>query len=127
MYSYIMEYSNNFSENLVRLRKEKGISQKELAISSGISTRMIVHYEKHVSHPSLEKIEKIAESLNVSIAELLGLTPGRKNADASDFLSNINTKTLKQFKKITKLSPIDRSTIYKMVDGLLQKEEYREK
>jgi len=127
MYNYIMEYSNNFSENLVRLRKEKGISQKELANSSGISTRMIVHYEKHVSHPSLEKIEKIAESLNVSIAELLGLTPGRKNADTSDFLSNINTKTLKQFKKITKLSPIDRSTIYKMVDGLLQKEEYREK
>jgi transcriptional regulator with XRE-family HTH domain len=121
-----MEYSNNFSDNLTRIRKGKGISQKDLAANSGISARMIAHYEKHVSHPSLEKIEKIAESLNVSIAELLGLIPGNKNTDTSDFLSNINTKTLKQFKKITKLSPIDRSTIYKMVDGLLQKEEYKE-
>ncbi len=35
-------------------------------------------------------------------------------------------RSKKKHKKITKLNPIDRSTIYKMVDGLLQKEEYRD-
>ncbi|MCK4818352.1 helix-turn-helix transcriptional regulator, partial [bacterium] len=126
LYIYFVEYSNKFSENLARIRREKGISQKDLADRSGISSRMIAHYEKHVSHPALEKIERIAETLNVSIAELLGFTSITKNSEASVSLSNINTRTLKQLKKIIRLNPIDRSTIYKMVDGLLQKEEYKE-
>jgi transcriptional regulator with XRE-family HTH domain len=116
-----MNVSESFPQQLARIRKEKGLSQKELAALSGISARMIAHYELYVSHPSLDKIEKLAKALGVSLQELLGLGKHKESADATDFLSSANTKTLKQFKRILQLSPMDRSTIYRMVDSLLQK------
>jgi transcriptional regulator with XRE-family HTH domain len=116
-----MAEPETISERLVRLRKEKGLAQKELANRSGISPRMIAYYETEVSHPSLDKLEKIAGALGVSVPELLGTSTTKNASEQTDFLSSVNTKTLKQFKKILQLSPQDRSTIYKMVDSLLKK------
>jgi transcriptional regulator with XRE-family HTH domain len=116
-----MDLSIQFSKNLVTLRTLKGVSQKDLASMTGISPRMIAHYEKHVSHPSLEKIEIIARALKVSVTELLGIDSKINRNNDAEFLSSVNIRTLKQFKKILQLSPTDRSTIYKMVDSFLGK------
>ena len=118
-----MNEEESFSQRLTRFRKEKGLSQKELATISGLSPRMIAHYETQVSHPSLDKIQKIATALGMSIIELLGSTTSPKRTDETEFLSSVNTKTLKQFKKILQLSPQDRSNVYRMVDSFLQKHE----
>ena len=122
----LIKYSN-FSENLVRIRKLKGLSQKDLASLTGISPRMIYHYEKHVSHPSMDKINVIANALSISTAELLGIDSNKTNKNDDQNFENLNVKTIKQLSKILKLNPIDRSNIYKMVDLLLQKEEYKQK
>lgn len=82
---------------------------------------MIAHYESQVSHPSLDKIERIAVALGMGITELLGSSEPTKTSEMGESLSSVNTKTLKQFKKILELSPQDRSTIYRMVDSLLKK------
>jgi transcriptional regulator with XRE-family HTH domain len=114
-----------FSDNLIRIRTLKGLSQNDLAKLTGISSRMIAHYERHVSYPSIDKIELFAKALNISIGELMGLESNKaKNSELDDLLIQ-NVKTIKQLKKILKLNPIDRSTIYKMVDVLLQKEGYK--
>jgi len=120
-----MPKAETLSMRLARIRKEKGLSQKELAAKSGLSPRMIAYYENEVSHPSLEKIEKIASALGVKATDILGTPNQSARSDESDFLSSVNTKTLKQFKKILLLSPQDRSTIYRMVDSLLQMREER--
>ena len=112
--------SKKFSENLIRLRKYKGMSIKELSEKTGISQRMIVHYEKYVSYPSLDKIEKIADALKVNIADLLGLSEKTKNFDVMDF----DVRTIKKLKKILILNPHDRLSIYKMIDLLAKKDEY---
>jgi transcriptional regulator with XRE-family HTH domain len=117
--------ANIFSDNLIRIRTLKGFSQNELAKLTGISPRMIAHYERHVSYPSIDKIELLAKALRVSIGELLGLENNKvNNSDELNELQHQNVKTIKQLKKILKLNPIDRSTIYKMVDVLLKKDEY---
>lgn len=118
---------SKFSENLIRIRKLKGLSQKDLAKLTGISPRMIYHYEKHVSHPAMEKINIIAKVLKVSTSELVGLDSNKSAKSETENLENLNVKTLKQLKKILKLNPIDRSNVYKMVDLLLQKNEYKDK
>jgi transcriptional regulator with XRE-family HTH domain len=115
--------NKTFSENLIRIRKQKGISQKELAEMTGISARMIYHYEKHVTNPPLEKIEIIAEALNVNISDLLGTDKKNKATDLSDF----DVRTIKKIKKIQILNPHDRLAIYKMIDLLLKKDEYKDK
>jgi transcriptional regulator with XRE-family HTH domain len=118
---------SRFSENLIRIRKLKGLSQKDLANTTGISARMIYHYENHVSHPAMEKIEIIAKALKVSVSELIGLESNKVNNSELENFESLNVKTIKQLKKILKLNRADRSQIYKMVDLLLQKEEYKDK
>ena len=114
-----MELSKVFMSNLIKYRTGRGLSQKELADRSGISPRMINHYETRVSKPSLDKIVILAEALDVSVFQLLSIDEATK--DESGFLSSVDPRTLKQFQKILKLSPADKSTIYKMVDALLEK------
>jgi len=116
--------SKSFSENLLRLRKQKGISAKDLSEKTGISQRMIVHYEKHVAYPPLDKIEIIANALNVGIDTLLGIEENPKNhIDMNDF----DVRTIKKLKKLLVLNPHDRMTIYSMIDLLSKKDEYKNK
>jgi len=60
-----------FSKNLVLLRKNKGLTQSELASTVGLQTSTVGSYETGASLPSLASLVKIAEVLNVSINRLL--------------------------------------------------------
>lgn len=60
-----------FNENLKKLRKEKGVSQKELASSLNVSYKTISHYETGTSEPSIETIVKIKKYFNCDYEEIL--------------------------------------------------------
>lgn len=62
------------SEKLKKLRKEKGITQNELAKVIGVSTSMIGMYETDARKPSYEVLTKIAQYFRVSTDYLLGKT-----------------------------------------------------
>lgn len=55
------------------LRKSKGISQKEFATLVGIKYPTYSNYENNNRVPSKTDLEKIAEKLDVSVNELLGI------------------------------------------------------
>lgn len=59
-------------ENIKRLRAEKGISQRELARRIDMSGQMISKIEKAETSPSIETLSKIANTLDVSINDLIG-------------------------------------------------------
>lgn len=61
-----------FNERLKKYREEKGLTQSELSLRSGISTRMIQKYEAGVARPRWDASEKIANALELPIADLLG-------------------------------------------------------
>lgn len=60
-----------FGENLMRLRKQKGYSQEELAHILGVSRQSISKWENNSTTPELERIMKIAKLFNVSLDELI--------------------------------------------------------
>lgn len=62
------------NEKLKKLRKEKGITQSELAKIVGVSTSMIGMYETDARKPSYEVLTKIAQYFRVSTDYLLGKT-----------------------------------------------------
>ena len=62
----------NFSENLRKIRKERGLSQKELAERIGIPFQTINRYENTNILPNIANIISIAKILKVSIDELVG-------------------------------------------------------
>lgn len=60
-----------FAEILKRLRHEKRLSQQELADLIGVHVRQISKYEMGTSLPTLERIRRMAEVLDVSADELV--------------------------------------------------------
>lgn len=58
------------SQNIVKYRNKKGITQRQLAKKSNISIIALNKYENGMVIPNLEATIKIADALNVSIDEL---------------------------------------------------------
>lgn len=58
-------------KRIKKYRKEKGITQKELAKRIGKSYSLVQKYELDITQPPLEVIIKLADALEVPIAYLL--------------------------------------------------------
>ena len=63
----------NFNENLKIARERKGLSQKDMAESIGVAKSTYSLYESGNREPGVPTIKKIADVLNVSADELLGI------------------------------------------------------
>lgn len=63
-----------FDKILKLLRKEKNMSQQELADALGISKSSINMYERGERQPNFEILETIADYFNIDIDYLLGRT-----------------------------------------------------
>lgn len=55
-------------------RKEKGLTQKELAHKLGVSASMVGQYETNVRKPKIETLENISSALGVSITEFIDMS-----------------------------------------------------
>lgn len=62
---------DTFGTNLIKLRKEKGVTQADLADGIGASVKTIRRYEHEESLPDAEMIRRIARYLDVSSDRLL--------------------------------------------------------
>jgi transcriptional regulator with XRE-family HTH domain len=62
-----MTITEKFGIRLKTLRKEKGLSQEELAEKSGLNRPYISGIEQGKRNVSLEVIEKLAEALGIEI------------------------------------------------------------
>ena len=69
-----------FAENLRRIRKEKGESQRDTAKKTGLGHLNVARYERGESIPRIDIAAKLAEHLNVSLDELCRNTKS-KTAD----------------------------------------------
>ncbi|MBM7834983.1 helix-turn-helix domain-containing protein [Clostridium sardiniense] len=72
----------NIGENIKKIRKEKGLTQKDLATSLDVSTITIQNYENNRREPRLETLNKIASILECDLYELMGLTETLAKIDA---------------------------------------------
>lgn len=62
----------DIGENIKKIRKEKQITQAQLATNAGLSEISIRKYESGERKPKLETIKKLASGLSVYIADILG-------------------------------------------------------
>ena len=106
-----------FSQNLIKLRKERGMSQSDLAKLCGVTQRMITYYENQAVRPPIDKIEAIAKALNVKIDDLLGMN---KETNIQKEFINIDARTLKKLKLIISLPKNQRHIIYSMAESFLK-------
>ncbi len=102
-----------FSQNLARIRKQRGLSQSDLAERAGLSRRIINHYETQAVQPPIDKIEAIAEALGIKPLQLLDPSPKTTEKDAALDLTDIDPRSVKKLKDILSLPTEDRNILYR--------------
>lgn len=65
-----MTIEQKFGAAVLRLRKERNLSQERFAGEAGVSTRYMSDVENGTRNVSIDIVEKIAKQLNLSISEL---------------------------------------------------------
>ncbi|MET3047426.1 helix-turn-helix domain-containing protein [Flavobacterium covae] len=78
-----------FGERLLYTRKKKKISQEDLAKQIGVHAPIIGRYERDEVKPSIEMAYKIAETLEVSLDYLTGLTDVQLDKSLTDIISSL--------------------------------------
>lgn len=63
-----------FGRRLRQLRRERDMTQEQLAEAASISVDMLSNIERGVNAPSFETLEKLANVLRISIKELFSFT-----------------------------------------------------
>lgn len=66
----------SIGENIKHIRKEKGLTQRELGIRlGGISQQQIGQWENGDKNPKLETLQKIADALEVPLIQIMDFIP----------------------------------------------------
>ncbi|MGV3637488.1 MAG: helix-turn-helix domain-containing protein, partial [Flavobacteriales bacterium] len=99
---------STFGKRIIDIRKEKGLSQGDLAKQIGIMGVVLGRYERDEVKPSIEVAAKISDALGVSLDYLVGNSEVRLDKDL-----------IKRITEIQQLSEADRQGIFFALDGLL--------
>ena len=86
---------SKFSVKLGKLRREKGLSQRQAAAELGISQALLSHYETGAREPKLDFVIKTCEYYSVSADYILGRTDER--GDKQSVLSRKVSGFIEQF------------------------------
>lgn len=80
------------NENIKALRKTKGLTQDDLAIRLNVVRQTVSKWEKGLSVPDAEMLQRIAEVFEVNVSQLLGAPINQnENIDViAEQLSRIN-------------------------------------
>ncbi|NQU83992.1 MAG: helix-turn-helix transcriptional regulator [Parcubacteria group bacterium] len=67
-----MSKNKNLANNIIRLRKQKGLSQEKLARLSDVANNTIIKMETGENdNPTLETLRKVAKALDISVDDLI--------------------------------------------------------
>lgn len=100
----------NIGERITQLRKQKNLSQDELAKKTGVSRTIIGNYERNTNTPSIEVIIKLANVFNVSLDFLIG----------EGELAAFNKDLLKRIEDIEKLDQDTKQHLFFLIDNVIQ-------
>lgn len=90
------------SERILKIIKEKSITQAEFAKRAGIATSTVSEWKKKKTNPSADKIMDICIALEVTPEELLtgrGIDEGQglENSDKEDKMTPIDWQIIKDY------------------------------
>lgn len=93
-------------ERLKQLRKEKKLTQKELAIALNIPYRTLLNWELNTRKPSYENMIKMQEFFNVSGAYLRGETDIKEAMtwDDSEIMDEVEKQLISSMKALSNLA-----------------------
>lgn len=115
------EYRMPFSVKLATFRKQKGLTQEQLAKQVGVGIAQMRRYEKGASSPTLEVIKNMAKVLGVSSDELI--FDEREGVASTKILDR---KLLEQFESLARMSPRDQEAVKIVLESMIIKNRLEE-
>lgn len=110
-----------FAQTLKRLRQEKSLSQQELGDLIGVHVRQVSKYEMGTSLPTLERIRRMAEVLEVSADELVFGVAKRRPGSAGSVKYPILAERLKKLESV--VTRDDLKSIVDFLDAFIAKKQ----
>ena len=101
----------NLSNILVKKRKEKGITQDQLAAYIGVSKASVSKWETGQSYPDITFLPQLAAYFNMSVDELIGYKPQMTKED----IRKLYLRLAKDF------SQKPAKEVFEECDGILKK------
>ncbi|PIE44631.1 MAG: transcriptional regulator [Gammaproteobacteria bacterium] len=105
----------NFPTQLIQLRKQRSLTQQQMADAAGIHVNQIKRYEAGTTQPTLEALVKITKALHVSLDHLV-FGEDQRGPDEDLKL---------QFEAISELEDDDKMIIREVLEGLIIKYQAR--
>ena len=96
--------------NIKRIRKEKGLTQQEVADGADMLVPTYSRLERGGSNPSLASIVRVANALDVSIVELF------QSSDIKD------RSIAQKLEMIEEMSEVNKSVVTILLDSLIEKD-----
>jgi transcriptional regulator with XRE-family HTH domain len=101
-------------QRLARLRRERGLTQAELAGRLGIAQPIVSDYERGELRLHGQLIVRLTEILGVSADELLGLTP------TPDAGPQVQRRLVRRLRAIDRLPRRDQQALFRTIDAFLK-------
>jgi transcriptional regulator with XRE-family HTH domain len=111
----------NVGDNIKKLRKEKGLQQKQVAIELGIDQSNYNKIENDKRELSIDVLNKLAGLFGVTVDDILN-----PNKEIPKEVTVEDKTTLEQVRLIQQLDDEDKHVIFKMIDTMLTKKKFKD-
>lgn len=101
----------NIRDRLIELRRERNLTQQEMADAIGVHVNQIRRYEAGATQPSLDVLKKLATSMNVTIDSLVF---GEGERDPTDDLRL-------QFEAVSRMPEEEKRIVKALLEGMIVK------
>ena len=109
----------SLGDRLARIRRDRGLSQADLAERLDVTQANVSDYERGRYVPNADTIVHLAQILRVSADQLLGLKPSKANG------SRHARRVAKRLERIDKLPTKRQRALLTTIDAFLQAAERR--
>lgn len=111
----------NIGENIKRIRKDKGLQQKQVALEIGLDQSNYNKIENGKREPSIEVLNKLANLFGVTVDDILN-----PDKELPKEVTVEDKTTLEQVRLIQELEEEDKHVIFKMIETMLTKKKFKD-
>ena len=86
--------NNTMGQTISALRKERGMTQKDLAEKLGITDKAVSKWERDVACPDISLLPKLAQILEISVDELMHSDTAPKPRGSTEQIVNLVLKAV---------------------------------
>ena len=106
----------HFGQRLADLRQQAGLSQLQLARATGISRRMIAHYESREAMPLGHVLSSLADGFGITVDELVGKRPIKSSSKTDS-----SRRILRRLQQMEKLPMREKREVLSIIDTYLER------